>query len=709
MSSAEVKAPPIAQAAHRWDAASHTLSYEYGWSTLLSLFIPEDVKAFYREYSNGNIQSSPFVQQLYLALDQPAKVKVRFHLSEDALNMRPHRANKGQAILGQVGKPLLRGVGGLYDVLRDLLIDWHGPDWTWTKPSMELTGDGTWQAEAELEAGLQPWIINLRMQYYRTHLHYEHHKPWEWRPNLKPITGWSSWEAFGQGVTADDIDRTAAFLEKHFKDYGLRYMQIDDGYQTEHIPPTSDGAVPDAWLQTNERFPGQHEELVASIRNRGFQAGIWTSAMVTNVDFAEANRDLFELDEKGEPLYGPWIYYVLKGAADVLAEQAAPHYEGLKEKGYDYFKTDQIRHYLFDGLHKAVNEGLLTSEEAADRLRQYLLCAREHIGDDAYFLACWGVLTEAVGIVDACRIAGDSNPSWSAVCKQMVESARWFHTQRILYLNDPDYVCVRTEEAWGKSLLSLVTLTGGLLMISDNPDLYDKERIHSIQRCMPALPTAAGETGHLDMTYPLDLTLPQAHGDSAIEQALPYAMLGLTADSQEPYPPSSLWAIHFDQTFRRWCVTGRFAVIPLASTVLKLEALALDPDETYHAFDFWKQRYMGTVARSMEMEALELGHCQIIALIKAEKHPQLIASSRHVSMDAVSVLGEAWNGGTLRLDLSGVIETTESYWIAVPEGYRYAGHAGNGLSVEAASEEGLLRLEIQFEEPQSYVEARFEC
>lgn len=703
--------PPVAHATHRWDDESRSLHYDYNGRTLITLLIPEEAKPYYRTYSNGNIQSRPFIQQLYLVLDRPATVQVRFQLSGDALSMRPHRAHKGQAILGQVGKPLLHGVNGLYDVLDDLLIDWHGAQWRWTNPRLERNADGNWQAELEIEAGLQPWIFNLRMQYYRMHLQYEHHKPWQWRPQLKPITGWSSWEAFAQRVTGEDIDRTAAFLDRHFKSYGLQYMQIDDGYQTEPIPPEKDGIVADSWLQPNGRFPGGHESLVASIRSRGFEAGIWTSAMVTNDGFAEANRGLFERNADGDPLHGEWIFYVLKGELESLAGQVAPLYEGLKEKGYSYFKTDQIRHYLYDGLHKAVNDGILTQEEASAQLRTYLRCAREQLGDNAYFLACWGVLTEAVGIVDACRIAGDSNPSWPAICKQIVESARWYHTQRILYLNDPDYACMRTEEAWGKTLLSLISLSGGLLMISDDTDLYDAGRIHAIQRCMPALPTATGETGPLDMSFPLDISLPRhSYGaDSDEAAAAAFALLGMSPVSNDSFPTASLWAFHFDLPHRQWCVAGRFGVVPVPSVEQKLDALALDPNETYHVFDFWKQRYAGKAKQTLPLEALELGHCQIVALTKAEARPQLIGSSRHVSMDAVSVRQEAWDNGQLLLELNGVKGTTETYWIAVPDASRYDRHSASGLLIAdaAAADDGVLKVSVTFEEENGSVRLFF--
>ncbi|MFD2114910.1 Sip1-related alpha-galactosidase [Paenibacillus yanchengensis] len=670
--------PPAAHAMHSYDEHNNVLTYYYNGQPLICFQLPSGAKPYFKTYSNGNIQSTPFTQQVYLSLDQSAPVKVTFQVSAEAVNMRPHRAAQQEAIIGQIGQPLLYGVNGMYDVLQDLLLEWHGASWTWQQQQMEQDAEGNWTCTMMVAAGLQPFYINLRMQYYRKHLGFEQHQPWKWRPKLQPRTGWSTWEAFAQRVDGEAVAEAATFMNKQFKPYGMELIQIDDGFQIEPIPPTADGIIADSWLQTNEKFTNQHEGLLDSIKQHGFEAGIWTSAMVTNESFAKKHANLFEKDLSGEPLYGQWIYYTLKSEIELLQDQVSPLYRGLLDKGYSYFKTDQIRHYLFDGLHEVVKQGLITNEEATKQLRVYMQNARQALGDDAYFLACWGVLSEVVGIVDACRIAGDSNAGWPAITKQVVESARWYHTHRILFLNDPDYACMRTEPAWGKMLLSLISLSGQMLIISDNPALYDKETIHTIQRCMPAISTRTAETGPLDMTVPLDLSLPSFRYERQEGIAAAYAMLGLAPDAKE-LPQSSLWAFHYELPGRSWAVVGRFAVIPLPETNQPLSGLALDPEQHYYAFDFWQQQYKGVYSQSIKFEQLALGHCQVIALTAKRHHPQLIASSRHVSMDIVSVEREQWaeDARELILDISGVVGTSESYFIAAPATFQL--HEYNSL------------------------------
>ena len=87
----------------------------------------------------------------------------------------------------------------------------------------------------------------------------------------------------------------------------------------------------------------------------------------------------------------------------------------------------------------------MSNEGASQKFRAYMEATREGLGEDIYYLASWGEMHEVIGVADACRISMDANPTWAGIRMQLFESARWFHTQRTLFLNDPDHVCVRTR------------------------------------------------------------------------------------------------------------------------------------------------------------------------------------------------------------------------------------------------------------------------
>lgn len=712
--------PPVAHALHKWNAETKTLSYEYNGRNVICLEFPDDCDLGYRHGSDGNIQTIPFVQQIYIMIDTPnkrSKAKVKFTLSNDTVNMRPNRAGAEQSILGQVGHPLMFGVNGIYDITQDLLIDWNGCDWEWLESSFAPNENGELTAELEVELGNKPWTINLRMHYYRSHLGYSYHKPWQWRPNTKPVAGWCSWEACRRTVSFEDITRFSKFFEEKLLDYGLEYIQLDDGYENQPIPFDSDKPLYKGWLDTNERFPFGHKGVVDVIKSRGFTPAIWTNANVTNRDFAEKNRNSFITDQNGDLMLGEWIDFVLDCSHETLQKHVFPYYNALSDYGYKYFKTDAIRHLNMDALHEAVRQGLMTNADAERRFRRFLEYARKGIGDDNYFLASWGVLSEAVGLVDACRIAMDANPTWAGIRMQLVESARWFHTQRILFVNDPDHICARTNIEWLKSIISLVSLSGSLLMLSDPIVDYDDTRIDIIRKNLPPLTTVSGETGPLDMTYPA-FTWTKLHGfavnskekpveaeNVSMEDAINMAGVYPTMNNQHPF--STLWSFHIDKGWRKWCVVGRFATVPLEECEIDLESLSLYPQKKYAVYDFWDQKYIGIVSGKIACRKLELGSCQILSFTEITDIPQMIASTRHVSMDAVSVSSISWNNSVLRTDIVGVKGTKESYIFYVPKRLSVSDITCNcNVEYEMLSED-ILKISLDFSDTQAVLEIKF--
>lgn len=700
-----LKEPPVAHALHKWDEETRTLTYEYNGKNIITIVIPGMDEVGFRHGSDGNLQSMPFTQQIYVMVDCPVKAKVKFSLSKDGINMRPKRAASEKAILGQVGNPLMYGVNGLYDVDQDLLIDWNGCPWNWVSGRLSVNEDGNLEAEAVVELGPKPWFVNFRMHYYRTHLGYKYHKPWEFKPNQKSVVGWCSWEAFRRDVTQKNIEDVSAFFSEKLKDYGFQYVQLDDGYEMMPIPPGDKDTVADGWLRTNGNFPEGHKGVVSGIERTGLEAGIWTNCNITNPEFAkEYPQDIIK-DSAGRAMLGEWIDYILNCSPEALQAHVAPYYRGLADEGYTYFKTDAIRHLLLDALHEAVRQGTLTNRESEKKFRAFMKCARENIGQEAYFLASWGVLSECVGLVDACRIAMDANPTWAGFRMQLVESARWFNTQRILFLNDPDHICARGKTEWVKSVASLTSLSGGLFMLSDPIETYDDERVQIIKRNIPTLKTRAGETGNLDLEYAA-FTWTKLHGftvprenpvkaeDVTVQEALD--MAGVYPTMNDKHPFSTLWSFHIDDKKKRWCVAGRFATVPLEETELQVEALGLDPKKRYIGFDFWNQKYLGEIVGSISVDELALGNCQIISLRERLSHPQVIASTRHVSMDNVSIESELWGAGCLELKIIGKKGTTESYWLHKGDFTDGSCIESENCEVKCISESEILRMDVTF-------------
>lgn len=704
--------PPLAHALHRYDEASKTLTYEYNGVNIITAQLKDADNAGFRHGSDGTMQSVQYVQQIYMTVEKPMWVTVSFRLSPDAVNMRAHRARSGEAILGQNSRLLIDGVNGLYDADQDFLIDFNGCPWHWKSESLLFDNKGRSTAQIEVLLSEKPFFVNLRMHYYQKHLGYRYHRPWERKPKGKAVSGWCSWEGYRRDINEQNISDICAFMEEKLRLWGLEYIQVDDGYQKMPLPFDASKTMDEGWMICDEeKFPRGHESIVISIKDSGMSPGIWVNANITNPEFPKFHpEDVLWHD--GKPMKGEWIDFLYSCTPECLQKHVTSLFRRLKEAGYEYVKIDAIRHLLFDGLHEAVRLGDMSNEEAEQKFRAYMQATRDGLGEDVYYLASWGEMHEVVGICDACRISMDANPTWAGVHMQLFESARWFFTQRILFLNDPDHVCVRTKPQWAQSVLSLVSLSGGLYMLSDAKADYTEEKLSIVRKTLPPLRTRTAETGPLELEYPA-YTWTKLHGFAVQSNDKPvkmedvslkdvYDMAGIYPTMDDDHPFSSLWSFHLqgDNDAERWCVMARFATVPLHASQVPLSSLGLNESENYHAFDFWSEKYLGVVSGSLAAKELSVGECQIVALRKVQSQPQFIASTRHVSMDAVSVLSSEWSKERLTVTLRGVPGFTERYYFSTI-GRSLQGVRCEGADITTEASGGLLCVSVLFQEEQA--------
>ena len=243
-------------------------------------------------------------------------------------------------------------------------------------------------------------------------------------------------------------------------------------------------------------------------------------------------------------------------------------------------------------------------------------------------------------------------------------------------------------------------------MLSDTEDAYTEEKLEIIRKTLPPMTTCTAETGPLNMDFPA-YTWTKLHGFAVQSHETPvemedvnlkdaYDMAGIYPTMEDVHPFSTLWSFHYNHAGENWCVAGRFATVPLKESKICLEQLQLDSKEAYHVFDFWKEEYLGIVTGEVAVRELGLGECQILGLRKVKKEPQFLASTRHVSMDAVSVTNVTWADEQLQILFAGVPGTKEKYYFTVPNGYELKNIQGNGMWCEPVQKDNLLCAEVEF-------------
>jgi hypothetical protein len=294
--------------------------------------------------------------------------------------------------------------------------------------------------------------------------------------------GWCTRSEWSGTVAEADVIANVDFSAANFDRRFFRHIEVDDGYQR---------AI-GAW-DTNDRFPHGHAWLTDQIHARGFKAGLWVApfGVAEGSGVPAAQPDWLLRDTSGPVVcatreaWGGKIY-ALDGAHPKAQQWLFDLARRVvRDWGYDYLRIDQLRWATIGAAHY----GGLTHAEA---YRAGLGAIRDGLGTEAFLLASGAPLQHAVGLVNGMRIGPDVDATWSGIqAPARAAGLRSFY-HRSAWLNDPDCLVVRpplsgaAAEAWA----SIVAVTGGLTLLSDNLPKLPPDRITLLRRTLPVAPVA---------------------------------------------------------------------------------------------------------------------------------------------------------------------------------------------------------------------------
>jgi alpha-galactosidase len=298
------------------------------------------------------------------------------------------------------------------------------------------------------------------------------------------------------------------------------------------------------------------------------------------------------------------------------------------------------------------------------------------VAGERFLLGCGAPFLPSVGLVDGMRIGSDVAPFWRAEGDRhetgpaLVNALRstlahgWMH--RRWWVNDPDCVLVRERDSWltpdeVRAWASVVALSGGMVLVSDDLSRLEPERLAVLARLFPPLGRAAEALPPVVDDIPERLRLP-------IE--------------------------------RPW---GRWWIVGLANWADHERPARFDPadwglpDGAYHLVDLWSGTHRGPTRGPVDLGTLAPHGLHLLAVHPALARPHLVGSTGHLLGEAMDVEEERWDGRALTLALSGPRSHRGELLVYVPDGFVYLPSDGDPSGLQQRGR--LLRVPFTLARP----------
>jgi hypothetical protein len=459
--------------------------------------------------------------------------------------------------------------------------------------------------------------------YYQQQLEIPFFQPIEKSVFRLPPSGWCSWYYYYQEIDAGEILANARWMAANLGPYGARYVQIDDGWQgTGHgLGENRD------WTTIDVRFrqPGM-AAIADSIRALGLEAGLWLAPHGQSNEQVARGSGAFLWTPDDSSASSTWegTYLVdpsLPAAHDYLRDL----FSTLRDWGYSYFKIDGqpivIREYAAKQPFMAGSTPEGDSAAAAAELyRGTLRTIRSAIGESSYLLGCWGIPLPGVGLLNGSRTGGDIVQGWDGFLVANDAVQRWNFLHNIAWYSDPDVILVRPPLAEGmaRAWATIQGLTGQALMASDRMMDLPPSRVEMLKRIYPAVDIR-----------PLDLYRPDNVRKPVWDLKINH--LGRT------YDVVALFNFKTEKPFNR---------------LISWDELGLEPNQTYHVYDFWQGIYLGAWERGVFL-TVPPADVRVITLVREEPRPVLLSTSRHITQGWTDIMELRAGGIVTRPSLAG--------------------------------------------------------
>jgi alpha-galactosidase len=470
---------------------------------------------------------------------------------------------------------------------------------------------------------------------------------------FKDIIGWSTWDYYQSGITEKDVLKNMEWLKQH-KEIPVEYIQLDAGFSD----------CEGDWLVTNKKFPHGLKWLSDKIKEYGFRPALWLCPFLVAPmsKIYQEHPDWVIKTANGDPLevtgYAVKTVYALDCSIPEVCDWIRELARTVTvDYGYEYIKLDGANGQGISRQGVLANPEVTISEAMRNGFKAFKDGMKKHT-----FLLNASLFGLSLGIADGMRIGEDTGARWDRskidkhrgerdgfdgpgeVIRAIAATMNHYQQHKKLWINDPDYLIVRQqgsnselsyEEA--KSWASIVSLSNGLVMLSDNMTELSPDRVELLEKVLPHYKQAA---------EPIDF----------FRKNIP-----------------SFYSLKVKNRTEKWDIIGITNVDYPARTreySLDFKAIALPTDKEYHVFDFWASEYKGVLSNHYKV-SLSPHCCQIVAIRENKNVPQVLSTDLHITQGGIELDSCEFINNTLK------IKTTDrgrigNIFIFVPDGFEPA-------------------------------------
>jgi hypothetical protein len=333
--------------------------------------------------------------------------------------------------------------------------------------------------------------------------------------------------------------------------------------------------------------------------------------------------------------------------------------------------------------------------------RNALRAIREAAGKDTYLLSSTGPTFQNIGMVHAVRTGNDfgegravrkgtwfypgtialgagEHLDWSSALRNMAANyfvhGRWYDNDagNVLAVDKPLPLNQARVHA------TFFGIGGGPMMLGDDIDRIDEERLALIKKCLPR--TA-------EVAVPLDLFTSCGPDDRPMVFRL---------DIRRPWGAYTILAVFNDRPGER-------------ARTLSVRQLGLAPSAIHQIYDFWNDSAWSFSGETLAL-AVAGNSVGLYRIQRRRSHPWLLSSDMHVLQGAVEVAELTWDARTKTL--AGWVSRPRgeqgNLFFTAPEGWKPVDYEGLWVAKQAADRSILVKKHLVFRRERLRWSVRFE-